>query len=129
MPRIAVVDHADMNAEQARVHDAAKAGSGIVGGPYYAYIRLPKLFEAAQNMRKSLSPGRCRRASSRSSISPSPGTGARAIHGSRRRAARSPSASRKRSSMRSMPASRPSCRTYASAPATSWQESSSPTKI
>src|ERR1700730_8825566 len=57
MPRIAIIDRAAMNAEQARVYDAAKAGSGIVGGPYYAYIRLPKLFEAAQNMRESLSGG------------------------------------------------------------------------
>jgi 4-carboxymuconolactone decarboxylase len=57
MARIAIIDRADMNAEQARVYDAAKAGSGIVGGPYYAYIRLPKLFEAAQNMREALSAG------------------------------------------------------------------------
>ena len=57
MPRIAIIDRAAMNAEQARVYDAAKAGSGIVGGPYTAYIRLPKLFEAAQNMRESLSHG------------------------------------------------------------------------
>jgi 4-carboxymuconolactone decarboxylase len=57
MPRIAIVERATMNAEQARVYDAAKAGSGIVGGPYTAYIRLPKLFEAAQNMRESLSHG------------------------------------------------------------------------
>ena len=57
MPRIAIIDRANMNAEQARVYDAAKAGSGIVGGPYYAYIRLPKLFEAAQNMRELLSGG------------------------------------------------------------------------
>jgi hypothetical protein len=85
MSRIAIIDRANMNAEQARVYDAAKAGSGIVGGPYYAYIRLPKLFEAAQTMRESLSSG-----------PPSPGTGARAIRGSRKRAARSPSASRKR---------------------------------
>jgi 4-carboxymuconolactone decarboxylase len=28
-----------------------------VGGPYYAYIRLPKLFEASQNLRASLSSG------------------------------------------------------------------------
>ena len=53
MPRIKILDRADMNAEQARVYDAAKQSSGIVGGPYYAYIRLPKLFEAAQNMRDS----------------------------------------------------------------------------
>jgi 4-carboxymuconolactone decarboxylase len=57
MPRIAIIDRAAMNAEQARVYDAAKAGSGIVGGPYYAYIRLPKLFEACQNLRESLSGG------------------------------------------------------------------------
>ena len=57
MTRIAIMDRADMNAEQARVYDAAKESSGIVGGPYHAYIRLPKLFEAAQNMRACLSSG------------------------------------------------------------------------
>jgi hypothetical protein len=57
MTRIAIIDRADMNAEQARVYDAAKQTSGIVGGPYYAYIRLPKLFEACQNLRESLSSG------------------------------------------------------------------------
>ncbi|MGB6537053.1 MAG: hypothetical protein WBF58_13940 [Xanthobacteraceae bacterium] len=57
MARIQIIDRADMNAEQARVYDAAKQGSGIVGGPYYAYIRLPKLFEAAQNLRESLAAG------------------------------------------------------------------------
>ena len=57
MARIPIIDRADMNAEQARVYDAAKASSGIVGGPYYAYIRLPKLFEACQGLRASLSGG------------------------------------------------------------------------
>jgi 4-carboxymuconolactone decarboxylase len=57
MARIAILDRADMNAEQARVYDAAKASSGIVGGPYYAYIRLPKLFEACQDLRACLSSG------------------------------------------------------------------------
>jgi 4-carboxymuconolactone decarboxylase len=57
MPRIPIVERAQMNAEQARVYDAAKQGSGIVGGPYYAYIRLPKLFEACQSLRESLSQG------------------------------------------------------------------------
>ena len=57
MARISIIDRADMNAEQARVYDAAKATSGIVGGPYFAYIRLPKLFEAAQDMRGCLSAG------------------------------------------------------------------------
>ena len=66
MARIAIIDRADMNAEQARVYDAAKQSSGIVGGPYYAYIRLPKLFEAAQNMRDPCRAGRCPTGSSRS---------------------------------------------------------------
>src|SRR5579864_7279559 len=57
MARIAILDRADMNAEQARVYDAAKQSSGIVGGPYYAYIRLPKLFEVCQNMRGALATG------------------------------------------------------------------------
>ena len=57
MTRIAIIDRADMNAEQARVYDAAKQSGGPVGGPYYAYIRLPKLFEAAQNLRACLSSG------------------------------------------------------------------------
>jgi 4-carboxymuconolactone decarboxylase len=57
MARIASIDRAEMTAEQARVYDAAKETSGIVGGPYVAYIRLPKLFEAAQNMRGCLSGG------------------------------------------------------------------------
>jgi 4-carboxymuconolactone decarboxylase len=57
MTRIAIIDRADMNAEQACVYDAAKSTSGIVGGPYYAYIRLPKLFEACQNLRGCLSAG------------------------------------------------------------------------
>jgi 4-carboxymuconolactone decarboxylase len=57
MTRIATLDRAAMNVEQARVYDAAKASSGIVGGPYTAYIRLPKLFEACQNLRASLASG------------------------------------------------------------------------
>ena len=57
MTRIAIIDRADMNAEQARVYDAAKQSSGIVGGPYYAYIRLPNLFEACQNLRACVSSG------------------------------------------------------------------------
>ena len=57
MARIPIIDRAHMNAEQGRVYDAAKQSSGIVGGPYYAYIRLPKVFEACQNMRASLAAG------------------------------------------------------------------------
>jgi 4-carboxymuconolactone decarboxylase len=57
MARIPIIDRADMNTEQARVYDDAKQSSGIVGGPYYAYIRLPKVFEACQNLRECLSSG------------------------------------------------------------------------
>jgi 4-carboxymuconolactone decarboxylase len=57
MARISIIDRSDMNAEQARVHDAAKQTSGIVGGPYHAYIRLPKLFDACQTLRESLAHG------------------------------------------------------------------------
>jgi 4-carboxymuconolactone decarboxylase len=56
MTRIAIMDRADMNVEQARVYDAAKQSSGIVGGPYTAYIRLPRLFEACQNLSLSSGP-------------------------------------------------------------------------
>jgi 4-carboxymuconolactone decarboxylase len=57
MPRIPAIERAAMNAEQARVYDEAKQSSGIVGGPFIAYIRLPKLFEAAQGLRASLASG------------------------------------------------------------------------
>src|SRR5690349_1337118 len=57
MPRIPIIERAAMNAEQARVYDAAKQGSGIVGGPFLAYIRLPKLFDACQSLRESLAHG------------------------------------------------------------------------
>ena len=57
MARIPIINRADMNAEQAQVYDEAKNTSGIVGGPYYAYIRLPKLFKACQNLRTCLAEG------------------------------------------------------------------------
>jgi len=57
MIRIPIIDRADMNAEQARVYDAAKDTGGPLGGPYHAYIRLPKLFAASQNLRGCLSSG------------------------------------------------------------------------
>ena len=57
MTRIAILDRADMTDDQRRVYDHAKQSSGIVGGPYYAYIRLPQLFEACQNLRSCLSSG------------------------------------------------------------------------
>lgn len=57
MPRIKLLDRTEMNAEQGRVYDAAKAAGGPLGGPYYAYIRVPKIFEAAQNMRAKVGEG------------------------------------------------------------------------
>src|SRR5262245_32152049 len=57
MARIPIIDSAAINAQQARVYDEAKSSSGIVGGPYTAYIRLPKLFEACQKLRACLAAG------------------------------------------------------------------------
>jgi len=57
MTRIAIIDRAEMSAEQRRVYDAATAKHSPTGGPYYAYIRLPKLFEGAQVFRESLAGG------------------------------------------------------------------------
>jgi 4-carboxymuconolactone decarboxylase len=57
MARIAIIDRADMNAEQTRVYDAAKDSGGPVGGPFLAYIRLPKLFEGIHTMRASIASG------------------------------------------------------------------------
>jgi 4-carboxymuconolactone decarboxylase len=54
MTRIAIVKREEMNAEQGRVYDEAKAANAPVGGPYYAYIRNPQLFTAAQNMGKAI---------------------------------------------------------------------------
>jgi 4-carboxymuconolactone decarboxylase len=54
MARLPIIDRKDMNAEQARVYDAAQAAGSVVGGPYYVYIRQPALFEAAQQMRQTL---------------------------------------------------------------------------
>ena len=102
MARIAILDRTDMNAEQARVYDVAKQSSGIVGGPYYAYIRLPKLFEACQNLRASLSSGPLSdREQQIVNFLSSRGTGMLDIRGSRRFAARSPLALTRRSLTRS----------------------------
>src|SRR5262245_10248381 len=57
MPRIPIIERAAMNVEQARVYDAAERAKSPVGGPFTAYIRLPKLFEAAQGLRESLASG------------------------------------------------------------------------
>ena len=48
MTRIRTINRPEMNDEQGRVYDAAKAAGNPVGGPYYAYIRYPRLMQAAQ---------------------------------------------------------------------------------
>jgi 4-carboxymuconolactone decarboxylase len=58
MTRIRIIERKDMNAEQGRVYDAAKAANNPDGGPYYAYIRYPRLMQASQEM------GNCLRDSS-----------------------------------------------------------------
>lgn len=50
MTRIRIINRAEMNQEQGRVYDEAKAAGGPVGGPYYAYIRIPKLMRIAQDL-------------------------------------------------------------------------------
>lgn len=48
MTRFNILARADMNAEQGEVFDEAEAAGGPVGGPYWAYIRNPKLMRIAQ---------------------------------------------------------------------------------
>jgi len=55
--RIAVLKRADMNAEQGAVYDAAEKAGNPTGGPYWAYIRYPKLMQAAQDMGNTLRAG------------------------------------------------------------------------
>jgi len=50
MTRITVLKREEMNAEQGKVFDAAKAAGNPVGGPYWAYIRYPRLMSASQEM-------------------------------------------------------------------------------
>ncbi|MGH6988695.1 MAG: hypothetical protein ACREFD_12160 [Stellaceae bacterium] len=58
MPRIAVIARNDMTPEQARVYDdAAQNKDAPLGGPYLAYIRLPKLFAALQGVRACIASG------------------------------------------------------------------------
>ena len=50
MTRITIIKREEMNAEQGKVFDEAKAAGGPVGGPYWAYVRLPRLMRASQEM-------------------------------------------------------------------------------
>ncbi len=50
MTRIKVLDRAEMNDEQGRVFDEAAKAGNPTGGPYWAYIRTPKLMRVNQEL-------------------------------------------------------------------------------
>ena len=54
MTRITILKREELNAEQGKVYDDAVASKSPVGGPYYAYIRNPRLFTTSQEMGKAL---------------------------------------------------------------------------
>ncbi len=54
MTRIKILERDDMNDEQGRVYDAAKASGGPVGGPYTAYIRHPEMMQRIQDLRNCM---------------------------------------------------------------------------
>jgi hypothetical protein len=49
MTRIAILKPDDMNDEQRAVIEASKANGKPHGGPFWAYIRNPKLMRSVQN--------------------------------------------------------------------------------
>jgi 4-carboxymuconolactone decarboxylase len=57
MTRIKILERGEMNEEQGRVYDEAKASGGPVGGPYIAYIRHPAYMRLMQDARNCLSGG------------------------------------------------------------------------
>lgn len=57
MTRIAVLAREEMNDEQGDLFDAVKQEGGPVGGPYWAYIRYPKLMRQAQDISNVLGAG------------------------------------------------------------------------
>ncbi len=57
MTRITVLEREDMNPEQGKLFDEVKAEGGPVGGPYWAYIRFPKLMRLAQDISSCLGQG------------------------------------------------------------------------
>jgi 4-carboxymuconolactone decarboxylase len=50
MTRIAILKSEEMNDEQRAVIDASKANGRPHGGPFWAYIRNPKLMQTVQNL-------------------------------------------------------------------------------
>ncbi|MGE3877125.1 MAG: carboxymuconolactone decarboxylase family protein [Parvibaculaceae bacterium] len=57
MTRIAILKREQMDAEQGKVFDDVKEAGGPVGGPYWAYIRFPKLMRLAQDLSGCLGQG------------------------------------------------------------------------
>lgn len=57
MTRIRILSREEMNDEQGRVFDAAKAAGAPTGGPYWAYVRYPALMQKAQEMSSCLAAG------------------------------------------------------------------------
>lgn len=57
MTRIKVLDRADMNDEQGRVFDEAAKAGNPTGGPYWAYIRTPKLMRVNQELAATIRGG------------------------------------------------------------------------
>ena len=57
MTRIEILKREDMDEAQGSVYDEAQATGGPVGGPYYAYIRIPELMRNSQNLRACLNIG------------------------------------------------------------------------
>jgi len=57
MTRIAVLKRDEMDAEQGKVYDEVKAAGGPLGGPYWAYIRFPRLMRLAQDLSTCLGQG------------------------------------------------------------------------
>lgn len=57
MTRITVLKREDMNPEQGKLFDEVKAEGGPLGGPYWAYIRFPKLMRLAQDISSCLGQG------------------------------------------------------------------------
>ena len=54
MTRISILTPDDMNDEQRAVIDASKANGRPHGGPFWAYIRNPKLMQNIQNTAASI---------------------------------------------------------------------------
>jgi len=57
MTRIAILNRDEMNDEQGTLYDAVKTEGGPLGGPYWAYIRYPKLMRQAQDISRVLGAG------------------------------------------------------------------------